>query len=418
VWPVPDRSDARVAVETPTASLSYGELAARSRAAAAELGVGRGERVGIALPPGIDFAIALHACFTAGAVAVPIDLRVPPERRPVVAVLVDQPLDGHGARGVAIDLGLDDVAAVIGTSGSTGEPKEVPLTFGNFVWSALGSAVALGLDPDERWLCTLPLSHVGGLSILVRSWLYGTTAVVHERFETQAAIEALMTGGVTLVSVVATTLTRLLDAGLERPPALRCALLGGGPIPPGLVERARVAGVPVSKTYGLTEACSQVASQAPGDGEGGVPPLFCTRVGLASDGEILVSGPTVSPALTQPLHTGDLGEIDAGGALNVIGRKADTIISGGENIAPGEVEAALETHPEVVEAGVYGVPDAEWGEAVWAAVVVRSPVAESELRAYAAQRLPRFAAPKRIRVVAALPRTASGKLRRRELRDL
>jgi O-succinylbenzoic acid--CoA ligase len=267
-------------------------------------------------------------------------------------------------------------------------------------------------------LCTLPLSHVGGLSILVRSWLYQTTALVHERFEAGAVIAALMEREVTLVSVVPTTLARLLDAGLQHPPRLRCALLGGGPVPAALVERARAAGVPVSKTYGLTEACSQVASQAPGDGRDGAPPLFCTRVGLASDGEILVTGPTVSLASTQPLHTGDVGEIDADGALEVIGRKADHIISGGDNVAPSQVEAVLEAHPAVVEAGVYGVSDPEWGEAVWAAVVLRSPASESELRGHAAERLARYAVPKRIRFVAALPRTASGKLRRSGLADL
>ena len=184
---------------------------------------------------------------------------------------------------------LDAVAAVIHTSGTTSAPKPVELTYGNFLWSALGSAVALGLDPHERWLCNLPLSHVGGLSILLRSAIYATTAVVHERFETELTLRAVMgeAGGgvhlfepptdraraaarpsrgpssrtpVTLVSLVATTLTRLLDAGLERPPALRCALTGGGPVPAALLERARAAGVPVSLTYGMTEACSQVTT--------------------------------------------------------------------------------------------------------------------------------------------------------------
>ena len=111
---------------------------------------------------------------------------------------------------------LDAIAVLLRTSGTSGEPTEVPLTFGNLLWSAIGSAVALGLDPRERWLCTLPLVHVGGLSIIVRSAIYGTTAVVHERFEREAALDALMERGITIVSVVATTLTRLLDGGLAR----------------------------------------------------------------------------------------------------------------------------------------------------------------------------------------------------------
>jgi O-succinylbenzoic acid--CoA ligase len=252
----------------------------------------------------------------------------------------------------------------------------------------------------------------------MRSWLYGTTAVIHEGFDTEVVRDELMSGEVTLVSLVPTTLARLLDAGLERPPRLRCALLGGGPIPTALVERARAAGVPVSKTYGMTEACSQVASQRPGDPGEGAPPLFCTHVEIAADGEILVSGPTVSPAVSQPLRTGDLGELDADGYLRVIGRKADTIISGGENVVPSQVEAVLEEHPAVLEAGVYGVADEQWGEAVWAAVIVREGVSEMELRDHCATRLAGYAVPKRIAIVAALPRTASGKLRRSELAHL
>ena len=171
--------------------------------------------------------------------------------------------EGAGRRGCHHD--LDAVAAVIHTSGTTSAPKPIELTYGNFLWSALGSAVALGLDPAERWLCALPLAHVGGLSILLRSAIYASTAVVHPRFETEPVLDALMaepdsSDSATLVSLVATTLARLLDAGLRQPPALRCALTGGGPVPAALLQRARAAGVSVSLTYGLTEACSQVTT--------------------------------------------------------------------------------------------------------------------------------------------------------------
>ena len=153
------------------------------------------------------------------------------------AVLVEEPLAPR--RGTAVARiatprarhDLEGTAVVIHTSGTTSQPKPIELTYGNFLWSALGSAVALGLDPRERWLCALPLAHVGGLSILLRSTIYATTAVLHERFDTDAVLRALREREITLVSVVATTLTRLLDAGLEHPPALRCALTGGGPVP-------------------------------------------------------------------------------------------------------------------------------------------------------------------------------------------
>jgi O-succinylbenzoic acid--CoA ligase len=413
----------RVALESASGLLSYRALARLSRAGARELDVEAGDRVAIALPAGADFVVALHACMAAGAVAVPVDLREPRERWPVdgVAAVVDRPLDCVAE---ALDVrarSLDDVVLIVRTSGTvSGTAKEVPLTYGNFLWSAIGSAVALGLDPQERWLCTLPLVHVGGLSILLRSALYGTTAVVHERFDVEAAVATLMDERITLVSVVATTLTRLLDGGLAHPPALRCALAGGGPVPQALIDRARAAGVVVSQTYGLTETCSQVATQRPG-GERSPdagPPLFCTRVELAGDGEILVSGPTVSPSAGPVLATGDLGEIDVDGNLRVIGRKSETIISGGENVAPSRVEAVLCEHPLVLEAGVFGVGDGEWGEAVHAVVVLRRPVDQQALREHCAARLATYEVPKRIGVVTVLPRTASGKLRRSELAAL
>ena len=410
------RVPARVALEDEQGEgITYAELDRIVGIAAGVLGVAPGTRVGIALAPGIDFAIALHACLRLGAVAVPVDLRDP--RAPREPLVVDAPLPRTGARAVApraCDLGA--TALIVRTSGTSGAPKEVPLSAGNLLWSAIGSAVALGLDAAERWLCTLPLVHVGGLSIVLRSAIYGTTAVIHERFGLDAALDALHARRITLVSVVATTLGRLLDGGLAAPPALRCALAGGGPVPPALVERARTAGVAVSQTYGLTETCSQVATQAPGDPRPNAgPPLFCTRVEIACDGEILVSGPTVSPAAGPRLATGDLGELLADGALRVIGRKADTIITGGENVAPSEVEAALEAHPAVLEAGVYGVADPRWGEAVQALVVLRAPAGEEELRRHCATLLASFKVPKRIAVASALPRTPSGKLRRTAL---
>jgi O-succinylbenzoic acid--CoA ligase len=327
---------------------------------------------------------------------------------------------------------LDAVAAVIHTSGTTSQPKRVELTFGNLLWSAQGSAVALGSDPSERWLCTLPLCHVGGLSILVRSAIFATTAVVHERFETERALKALMEQDITLVSVVATTLARLLDAGLARAPRLRLSLAGGGPVPQALLERAAEAGVPVCQTYGLTEACSQVATvplaalgQAGPTGVaamGAGRPLFCTRVRIGQDGEILVAGPTVAPAAISPdgwLATGDLGSLDADGNLHVSGRIADTIISGGENVTPAEVEAVLESHPQVAEAAVVGRSDAAWGEAVTAIVVARAGVELDVrlLREHCAQRLAAYKVPKQVVLVAGpLPRTRSGKLLRRQLR--
>jgi O-succinylbenzoic acid--CoA ligase len=382
---------------------------------------------------------------------VPIDLRLSPAERERLArgaaVCVDAPLGeglseaqgpasaAHEPLDPAAGHALDATAVVIHTSGTTAAPRPIELTYGNFLWSALGSAVALGLDPRERWLCALPLSHVGGLSILLRSAIYATTAVVHERFDTERVLHAVSERQITLVSLVPTTLARLLDGGLRRPPDLRCALLGGGPVPPTLLDRARAAGVPVRQTYGLTESASQATTSplaaSPEDQDAAGTPLFCTKVRIAPSptahsgeppvGEILLAGPTVAPgsrARDGWLHTGDLGSIDGAGRLRVSGRESDTIVSGGENIAPAEVEAVLEAHPDVLEAAVIGRPDRRWGEAVTAIVVTRpgGEVAGEALRAHCAASLASFKVPKRIELTReALPRTGSGKLLRKDL---
>ena len=388
--------------------LTYAELLDRARRVAGGLrdaGVHPGERVGIAMSPSVDFAVTLHGCLLRGAVAVPLDVRRPGVH--AVDHLVAAAPEGEP------DLGpehhdLEAPAIVVHTSGTTAEPRPVTLTYGNWLWSALGSAAALGHPPGERWLCALPLTHVGGLSILLRSVIAGTTVLLHERWSTEAVLLGL--DDATIVSLVPTTLARLLDAGLREPPALRWALLGGAPIAPALLERAHDAGVPVAPTYGLTEACSQVTTN-------GVA-LFCTRVRLAEDGEVLVTGPTVAPSAGDVLATGDLGAFDAGGRLRISGRKADTIVTGGENVAPAAVEAVLEAHPAVAEAAVHGRPDAEWGEAVVATVVLRPGAGASaeELRAHASSSLAAHEVPKSVVLRdEPLPRTGSGKLLRREL---
>ena len=448
-----------VAVESLDGARTYAQLQARARAdarALAQRGAQRGDRVAIALPPGLAFAEALHACLLLGAVAVPVDPRLSAaEQRAIcdgAALVIDESLadvagdcgavaakdEAEDEAAAAEELHeLDAVAAIIHTSGTTSAPRPIELTYGNFLWSALGSAVALDLDPHERWLCVLPVSHVGGLSILVRSAIYATTAVVHPGWDTERVLDALGADGergITLVSLVATTLARLLDAmpaHAQRPPRLRWALTGGGPVSQTLIARAREAGVPVSTTYGLTEACSQVTT--------GGPPLFCTRVRIEGaarraegaggdggdhgrEGEILVAGPTVAPGSRDPdgwLHTGDLGVLDDHGNLRVTGRAADTIVSGGENVAPAEVEAALEAHPDVQEAAVLGRSDPTWGETVTAIVVARPGVElrEEALRVHCSGLLARYKVPKQFDFRnAPLPRTRSGKLLRRELR--
>lgn len=343
----------------------------------------------------------------------------------------------------------DAVLAIIYTSGTTGRPKGAMLTVGNFQSSAAASAATLGTGPDDRWLAMLPLFHVGGLSILIRCAIGGMTAVVHEGFDAKAANDAIDAQEVTIVSAVAVMLQRMLDERGDRryPPSLRCVLLGGGPVPRALLERAVAAGVPVAPTYGLTEAASQVATLAPKDlsarpGSAGRP-LPGNEVRIVADdgvdvgagvpGGILVRGPVVMAGYAGQedatrraivngwLHTGDVGYLDADGYLYVLDRRDDLIVSGGENVYPAEVEGALLAHPSVAEAGAIGVPDERWGRRV--AAVVRltdgASISVELLRAHCRSLLGGYKVPSEIHVVRdPLPRTASGKLRRSALAAL
>jgi o-succinylbenzoate---CoA ligase len=414
----------RTAIRTAQgAEITYVELYARARAVAAALladGVAPGDAVALALPSR-ELVVALHGCLLIGAVAVPVDLRLTEQERAQrtshASRMVEALPEGHGAAPLPEPTPIDPeaTATLMFTSGTTAGPKPVALSYDNWLWNALGSALALGLDSDETWLCPMPLAHVGGLSIQIRSVVYGTTVLLHDRYDTERALAALMDAAqrVTLVSLVPTMLSRLLDAGLREPPTLRRVLLGGGPIAPALLARARGARVGVSPSYGMTEACSQIATE-------GIA-LLGTEVSIAHDGEVLVRGRTVATGALGPdgwLHTGDLGTLDDAGRLVIAGRKADTIVTGGENVAPVEVESVLLEHPGVVDAAVFGRIDPEWGEAIVAHVVLAdgADLETEALRAHCVSRLAPFKVPKRFEPVAGVPRGATGKLLRRELR--
>jgi len=325
------------------------------------------------------------------------------------------------------------------TSGTTGLPKGVILTYGNMFASAAGSAFNLGVLPGDRWLACLPLFHIGGLSIVIRSVLYGTGMVLHRQFDERALSASLRRDGVTHVSVVATMLQRLLDVDPGPcAPQVRVVLVGGGPVPEALLQRAAELGYPVVQTYGLTETASQVAPLAPADaiarlGSAGKP-LVTTRLRVdapaGEPGEILVSGPVVTPGyFRRPeatgvairggwLHTGDIGRLDADGYLYVLDRRDDLIVSGGENIYPAEVEALVLRHPAVREAAVVGLPDSAWGQVVVAAIVGDDDVVPEEIQEWMRERIARFKVPSRIERLQSLPMTASGKVQRRIVREM
>src|SRR5215207_556885 len=407
----------RVAVEAPDESVSYRELLLRAVRAAGALhmrGVGRGHPVGLALEPGLAFVEALHGCLLLGAPAVPVDLRLAEREREAilrdVEETVTRPLRGEsGVFQLPDPPERDEVALIVPTSGTTGRPKLVEITYGNIRANARGLAQAMELGDDERWLCPLPLSHVGGLMVVLRSVLMATTAVI-------GPPERVGEDGITSASLVPTQLQRLLDAGVAPGPSLRRILLGGGPMPRALLARARAAGFPVRPSYGLTQACSTVTVAEPGDLETAGRALPGVGVAVTDEGEILVSGSTVNTLGS--LRTGDLGRMDEHGRLIVTGRGGDVIVTGGENVSPSEVEAVLAEHPDVAESAVFARPHPLWGEAVTALVVARAgaELQVASLRAHCLERLAGYKVPKAFELVAELPRTESGKVRRAELR--
>jgi o-succinylbenzoate---CoA ligase len=465
-------SPARLALAAGGEQLTFRELDRRASGVArrlAGLGIRPGDRVALLLRSGLSTVELVHGAGRMGAVLVPLNVRLAPaELSWQVAdararlLLYDEANRAAVAEAVPAlsveqftalpeaDVPLReriDLAAVhtiVYTSGTTGRPKGAMLTYGNHWWSAVGSALNLGLRDDDRWLAPLPLFHVGGLAILMRSVIYGIPALVHDGFDPAAVDRAIDEDGVTIVSVVSSMLRRMLDArdGRPYPPALRHVLLGGGPAPLPLLEECGRRGVPVVQTYGLTETASQAATLPPGDalrkpGSAGKP-LLPTELRIERDGqpvppgeagEIVVRGPTVTPGYADRaeetasalrggwLHTGDIGRLDDEGYLYVLDRRSDLIVSGGENVYPAEIEAVLAAHPAVAEAGVTGQDDARWGCVPVAFVALRpgASATPDELIAFCRERLARYKVPARVHVVDALPRNAAGKLVRHKL---
>lgn len=349
-----------------------------------------------------------------------------------------RPLDAIDSEPVApTDRSLSEPFAVPFTSGTTGEPRPIRLTGRNFLASAVASAFRLGVLPDDRWLLCLPMYHVGGLSIPIRTTIYGTTTVVHRGFDPDRVVDAVAEYSVTGVSLVPTMLDRLLSVG-SVPDSLRFALVGGGPASEELIERAGDAHVPVFPTYGMTEAASQIATATPPDVEAAPGtvghPLVGTDIAIldadgepadtGERGEIAVSGWTLSPDVVDGdgttdgwFRTGDVGYRDRDGLLFVTGRASEMIVTGGENVVPAVVREAILEHPTVDDAAVVGVPDEEWGERVAALVVSPGGISARDIDTFLEGRLADFKRPKTIAFADVLPRTPSGTVDREAVRE-
>jgi O-succinylbenzoic acid--CoA ligase len=463
------------------------DLVARLAGRLADAGVKAGDHVAALMPNRLEYVCLIHALARLGAVLAPLNSRLTTNelRRQIAqadcslvicsaqteiqaaalgglvqfVLSVDEPQAGQvrslndfsdeqANRWQSRPLDLEQIQGIVFTSGTTGHPKGAMLSYGNHFWSATASAFRLGTQPDDRWLVCMPLYHVGGLAIIMRCCLYGTTVVLQNGFDLAAVSQALRTQEITLISLVPTMLHRLLEACPETLAAsrLRCILIGGAAAPLSLVERCLALKLPIAASFGLTEAASQVVTarydqliQKPGSvGK----PLMFSAVRVVDEkgqmlpageiGEIIARGPTImqgyynQPEATQKalrageLYTGDMGYLDEEGDLWVVQRRADLIVSGGENIYPVEVEQALREHPQVKEVCVVGLDDEEWGQVVAAAVVLTdgASLTAPELVAFGRERLAGYKQPRHICFVEALPQTAAGKVRRDEVRKL
>jgi O-succinylbenzoic acid--CoA ligase len=369
--------------------------------------------VAVALPPGEAWLGIASTAWAAEASLLPVDHRLAApaaqsllaDGRPTVLV------SPQGWRRVRSGRPADPgVALIVPTSGSSGRPRLVELTRAAVEAAVASSLRALTADAGDGWVSCLPFAHIGGLLVLLRGVLGGAPLL----FRGPAELEPV--AGFPFVSVVPTQLVRTLDAGVEFR-GYRALLVGGGGMDAALRSRLAAAGAPCVVTYGLTQSCGGVVY----DGT----PLPGVSVRIDEGGEIQLGGPTLlrgyrdgsAAGLTADgwLPTGDAGRLDGDGRLHVHGRLDDLIVTGGENVWPGDVEAALRSHPAVTDCAVFGRPDPSWGQRVVAAVVPRDravPPTLEELRDHVGALLGRHQAPRELLLVESLPRTALGKLQR------
>ena len=454
-------------------SISYHDFEGRILAAARALarhGVGSADRVIICAANSLAYVIAVHAITRIGAIVIPIatrstaaEVEICTSRYHPRLILADDStspgwrdatcLDAVTAikpseipPAVSPDIDPEALHSIIQTSGSEGEPKGVCLSFRNHLANALGSALNLGVRPDDRWLLNLPLSHVGGLAIILRAAIYGTTVIVHERFDPDMTWRAIAGDRVTQLSLVATTLRRLLQAHPDRlcPDYLRTIMVGGGPVPALLIDEARKRGYPVLPTYGMTETSSQIATLSPSAPESkwrtAGYPLALSEIEIrdedgatlpaGEEGRIHVRGPMLALGYWHAdgrirdfrdqdewFATNDTGSLEDDGCLLVHGRIDNVIISGGEKIHAEEIENALTQHESVARGVVIGIDDTEWGQRPVAYVEARSGrlADPQDMMRFLADKLPRYKLPVRIEFLAEIPTLPSGKVDRKSM---
>lgn len=458
----------KIALEMPSGDAwTFSTLRDESRLFArklARLSIQKGNKIAILSNNHLDAVRAIFACSYLGGVAVMLNTRLTQEElhyqlaNAEVDILLTTPtlqeekqldfteqytfteIQQLKEKEVALieEINLADPFTMMFTSGTTGNPKAVVHTYGNHYWSAVSSALNLGLHDDDKWLLTLPIFHIGGFSILMKSVIYCMSVYFMEKYEKHLLHEALVEKGVTIASLVTVMLKDVLEkiGEAQFPSTVRCILLGGGSVPKNMLDAVKEKQVPLFQSYGMTETSSQIVTLSKEDvsrklGSAGKP-LFTADVKISDEneagiGEIIVKGPMVMNGYFKNdaankesfkdgwLYTGDLGYIDEDGFLYVVDRRTDLIISGGENIYPTEIENALLKIDEIKEAAVIGVTDERWGQLPVACLVCEEKLDEKTILATLEKSLAPYKIPHQFYQVDSLPRNASNKVMRHKL---
>lgn len=419
------------------------EQAQQQAALLSEKGIGEGTHVAIVSENSEQYIVFIHALLLLRAVIVPVNTRLNEQdisQQIAFAdcsfVIENNKIKSSGNKRTSLNI---DTLLLMFTSGSTGEPKCVELTYKNILYNAIGTRLRLQINQTDTWLLSLPLYHIGGISIVFRSVIYGIPVLVPSDSGAEGIIQGIADYNPSIVSLVPTVLYRILRLGINPNPAHKTILLGGGPISDDLLGRCYTRGWKIVATYGMTETSSQIATRNPADtqhtGSAGQPLPFNrvrivddsgNEVPRATEGEITVQSPSLMKSyykrddLTARViqdawfFTGDYGYLSDDNYLYVVSRRSDLIVSGGENVNPVEVENALRQYPGIYAACVFPYADDEWGEVVAAAIVSDSDnITDKEIKRFLADKLASFKIPKKIFSVKNIPFTEHSKSNRR-----
>jgi O-succinylbenzoic acid--CoA ligase len=457
-------------------ALSYKELnvlADNYCALLKKSGVKKNDNVALLSGNNSDFIAAIFGIWRAGAVAVPLNTKLTVnEIKDILAAsdskcailqngiilkdeltnpnikIIEMPLVEELSAPINSDYHIspEQTALIMYTSGSSGAPKGVELTFSNLYYSAANANEVLEHTGKDRWLASLPFYHIGGFSIIIRTMLYGTSIIFPSSMNYMNIVESIQKHHPSLISLVPTNLKRMLESGVRPNKELRYVLLGGGPSEKDLVDKALNEGWNIIKVYGSTETSSLVSAvdcrkHISKSGSSGKA-LSGNEILITDDnfsalennvaGNIGAAGPSIFDGYYKDDQytkskfngkyylTGDYGYIDKDGFLYVLSRRTDLIISGGENISPFEIEEKLNALENIIESCVFPADDKEWGQIAAAAIVVKKNFqgVENAIREELKQMLPSFKIPKKFFIVKEIPKTSIGKPKREEIKKL